>query len=303
MLQFPTDTKKAEKHRGILMPLIFIALAAGFTLPCRGQQNNDNSGLLSEPNRLKFADFLFSQKDYLRAAQEYKECLRKDDNDTVLYKYASSLFGIGSNIEAADNFKPLFFSRELSDLSKLMFFRAYFNNGDYKFFRDLTDQSNYLTPKYSKEIKRLKYTSYLFDNTPLPAQDEFVGAFDDSVQSQISHFYYQKKYPRLKSGATAAILSAFLPGLGKIYTGEYGDGITSFIATGLCAFLSVSDFQARHNFRGWLFAGLTAFFYGGNIYGSAASAQIVNAHIRINLDRDIKAYFSDRNYFLPRMGN
>ena len=100
---------------------------------------------------------------------------------------------------------------------------------------------------------------------------------------------------------TAAILSALIPGAGKIYTGEIGDGITSLIVTALTTCLAITNFKADHKFRGWLFSGLAAFFYAGNIYGSAASAQIYKARIQFNFDKDVKLFFEQRNYFLPKI--
>ena len=61
----------------------------------------------------------------------------------------------------------------------------------------------------------------------------------------------------------------------------------------------MSDFKADHKFRDWLFAGLTAFFYGGNIYGSATSAQIYNAHVNFQLNSDMKLFLEDKDYFVP----
>jgi TM2 domain-containing membrane protein YozV len=94
-------------------------------------------------------------------------------------------------------------------------------------------------------------------------------------------------------------MSAIIPGSGKIYTGQYGDGITAFLVTGALVYLSWANFDAHHQFRGWLFSGLAAMFYGGNIYGSAASAQLFNAGVKISLDNELKAYLDDHNYFMP----
>ena len=98
---------------------------------------------------------------------------------------------------------------------------------------------------------------------------------------------------------TAGILAALLPGAGKIYTNNYSDGIFAFLVTGIISYISYTDFKAHHQFRGWLFAGLTSFFYGGNIYGSVASVQIYNAGINFKLNSDMKIYLEENNYFVP----
>ena len=258
--------------------------------------------LISPKNRLKFGNYLYSGNDYLRAANEYKEYLKNSNNDTVKMKFALCYFRIGRFTEAADNFKGLFFGSALSEEARLLFYESHFFNDDYKNFRDLSEKENYLPVDYGKDVERLNSTTYFLDYTFLPDTNILFKPFDDSVHLKLTDFYYRKKYPSRKSIATAVLLSSVIPGAGKIYIGDIGDGVTSFIATAVSAFLAVSNFQNDHKFRGWLFSGLTAFFYAGNIYGSAASAQIYNARIRFNLQSEIKLYFEQRNYFLPAIG-
>lgn len=264
------------------------------------QLTTDNN-FFSPYNRLKFGNYLYKDKDYLRAASEFKEYLKINSSDTVQFRLSNSFFKISRFTEAADNFKGLFFSSTLSEEARLMFYESNFFQNNFKTFRELAAQENYLSPKYRKEIERLKFTTYFFDNIPLPNENKLLEPFPDSVQSQIAKFYIQKKFPLHKNPTTAVILSTLLPGAGKIYTGEIGDGITALVTTALTAYLAYTNFKAGHQFRGWLFAGMTAFFYGGNIYGSAASAQIYNARIRFDFDKKVRFYFEQRNYFLPQI--
>ena len=286
----------AHKNRSLQIAVLLV-----FLMPILNfaQISNNNSSLFSPVNRLKFGNYLFADKDYLRASVEFKEYLKSFDDDTVRFKYSLCLFNIGKYEEASDNFKTLFYGNPFTEKARLYFYESYFFGKDYKDLRDLVDQQNYKSTQYSKEIERLNNISYLMDDSRLPEMNSFLSVFDDSVQSSIAKFYYQKKNPKHKNPVTAAIFSAIIPGSGKIYTGEIGDGITAFITTALSAYLAYSNFKAEHNFRGWLFTGLTAFFYAGNVYGSAASAQIYNARIRFNFDKEVKIYFGERNYFLP----
>lgn len=298
MIQVKLHSINKSFHKGSLRLTVILF----FLLPILNfaQTSYSNSGLFSLANRLKFGNYLFADKDYLRASAEFKEYLKSFDDDTVRFKYSLCLFNIGKYQEAGDNFKTLFFGNPFSEKARLMFYESYFFRKDYQDLRDLADQQNYMSVQYSKEINWLKNISYLMDNSPLPEINSFLNTFDDSVQSHLAQFYYQKKNPKHKNPVTAAIFSAIIPGSGKLYTGEIGDGITAFITTALSAYLAYSNFKADHNFRGWLFTGLTAFFYAGNVYGSAASAQIYNARIRFNFENEVKIYFGERNYFLPK---
>jgi TM2 domain-containing membrane protein YozV len=272
-----------------------IPFASGYGQPAR------NNNYFSPDKRLQFGTYLYKDKDYLRAANEFKEYLKINSSDTIQFRLSNSFFKVGRFTEASDNFKGLFFSSTISEEARLMFFESSFFENDFNKFRSIADQDIYNSSKYRKEIERLKFISYFFDNTAFPAENIFLEPFPDSVQSQIAKFYIQRKIPSYKSPATAAILSTLLPGAGKIYTGEIGDGITALATTALSAYLAYTNFKADHQFRGWLFTGLTAFFYSGNIYGSAASAQIYNARIRFDFDKEVKFYFEQRNYFLPKI--
>ena len=126
-----------------------------------------------------------------------------------------------------------------------------------------------------------------------------MSPFNSGEERVVKKFYLEKINPPYKSETAAVLLSILIPGAGKIYSDQIGDGIFAAIATGLCGYLAYDNFRAEHNFRGWIFSGLTAFFYAGNIYGSAASAQIYNAGIRFNFSKDVKLYLEQQNYFTP----
>ena len=59
--------------------------------------------------------------------------------------------------------------------------------------------------------------------------------------------------------------------------------------TGVFTFLAVNNFRNDHPTRGWIFSGLAAYFYAGNIYGSAAAAQNYNAAVKFTFDTEPSA--------------
>ena len=76
-----------------------------------------------------------------------------------------------------------------------------------------------------------------------------------------------------------------IPGLGKVYAGDWKDGVVSALIVGSMGYESYVGFHARgtRSVFGWIFAGLTVGFYGGNIYGSYKSAQRYN----LRMDNEI----------------
>jgi len=283
----------------LLLPLKNITVLILLVVPYLVKAQLSDENILSLNNRLKFGNHLFNERDYLRAMNEFREYLKKEDSDTIRFKLSESLYHIGRYKESAESFKGLFFNSSLSEEARLAFYKSNFMLNEFGKFRQLILHDNYQSEKYGREINRLGFISHLLDYSILPDSNNFFSAFEDSSKSDIRKFYLSKKYPEYKNPTTAALLSAILPGLGKIYTNNISDGITSLIATGLLTYLSINNFQNDHQFRGWLFAGLAAFSYAGNIYGSAASAQIYNAGIRFNFESEVKTYFEKRNYLLP----
>lgn len=276
---------------------LFFLLIASLTIAQSGGQ----SDLFSIPNRLKFANHLYAEKDYLRAIGEYKEILKSVENDTVRFRFANSFLKIGRYDEAAQNFKTLFVGSKLEDEAKLSYYQSLFFSNDYSTFRTNYVGGFYLSQKYLRVIERLNSASYFLQQSSLPNESILIKPFEDSVQTRLIYFSQMIKNPPQKNPTTAALLSVVIPGAGKYYTGELTDGLIAFGVTILSGFLAVNNFQHDHQFRGWLFTGLTAFFYGGSIYGSAASAKIYNAKLKSDLDKDIKRYFEERNYFLPKI--
>ena len=287
----------------ILFLFVFISTSNAQSAPTMSERDKPTTNLdslFTTNNRLRFANYLFSDKDYLRAMNEYREYLKVEVNDTARFKFAECFYRMNRFEEASRNFMSLFYHSPFSEQARLGFYKSLFFENDFKGFREYVDEGNYMPQEYKKDITRLKFISYFFDDSVLPDTNKFFPAFNDSNKAAINKFYFMKKYPLKKNPTTAALLSAAVPGLGKIYTGQVGDGITAFIATGLLTFLSATNFSHDHQFRGWLFAGLAAFSYAGNIYGSAASAQIYNAGIKLSFDKEVKLYFEQRNYLLPK---
>jgi TM2 domain-containing membrane protein YozV len=251
--------------------------------------------IYSPANIKRFADYLFCIDDYLRAAIEYEKYLDNNFNDTVEFKIGLSYLNIGNYKESLSWFGRIKLNSGCYNNAQDEYFRSIFELGDFYVFRD-----KYLQRvNNSKETKKLFYFSYFFTNDKLPPPKDFFPSFNSNEKGMVKKFYREKIDPPYKSETTAVILSILIPGAGKIYTDQIGDGIVAAIATGLCGYLAYDNFRAKHNFRGWIFSGLTAFFYAGNIYGSAASAQIYNAGISFNFSKDVKLYLEQKNYFTP----
>ncbi|RPI62310.1 MAG: hypothetical protein EHM44_07070 [Ignavibacteriales bacterium] len=252
------------------------------------------------PENIKlFADFLFCDNDYLRAIDEYEKYLVAVDDDSVQFKIAIAYSSMNDCENATNKLSLIKKTSPFYEQSKIELLKSlYLQNIDSVFY---TVAETLINSKslYANNAYRLKNTALLLSKTELPEKENFLIPFEDEEKKTLSNFYNLKKNPPYKSEALAGVLSAIVPGSGKIYTKDYGDGITAFLLTGLLTYLAYTNFEHDHPTRAWIFAALGAGFYAGNIYGSVASAQIFNAKVNFEFDEGVKLFLEDEKYFTP----
>lgn len=253
----------------------------------------------SPQNIKSFADFLFCDKDYLRAIYEYEKYLIFFDDDTVQFKIALSYSSINDQVDAVEKFKKIKKTSPMYEESKIELLKSLYLldiNSQYFNYADEIIESK---SRYSINAEKIKNTSRLLVNNELPDKQIFLFPFDEDDKNALSNFYDRKVNPGYKSGIIAGILSTIIPGAGKIYTKDYSDGITAFLLTGLFTYLAYTNFEHHHSARAWIFTAVGAGFYTGNIYGSIASAKIFNAKINFEFDEGVKLFLQEKNYFAP----
>ena len=252
------------------------------------------------PENIKlFADFLFCDNDYLRAIDEYEKYLVAVDDDSVQFKVAIAYSSMNDCGNAINKLSLIKITSPFYEQSKIELLKSlYLLNIDSVFYGVAETLINSKS-LYSNNAYRLKNTALLLSKTELPEKGNFLIPFEDEEKKTLSDFYNLKKNPPYKSEVLAGVLSAIVPGTGKIYTKDYGDGITAFLLTGLFAYLAYTNFEHDHPTRAWIFTALGAGFYAGNIYGSVASAQIFNAKVNFEFDEGVKLYLEEKTYYTP----
>lgn len=278
----------------VVILIFFFALRCGYS-----QQIDSTINPLHQHNNiLKFADYLFCEKDYLRAVDEY---LRIDEalrDDKINFKIALSLSAVGDYSSARNIFANVKDNSDYYTSAKLETLKILFLEGKYFELREFIHANHIVSNNAAAQ--KLSNVSFLKIEDKIPLYEEFVIPFDSSEQIELRELYWLKVNPQYKNPITASFLSALIPGAGKIYTGEISDGIFAFLTTGIFTYLSYSNFNADHKFRGWLFTALAAGFYGGNIYGSYASAQIHNVKFKYDFNLQLDFFLTSKNYFMQR---
>jgi TM2 domain-containing membrane protein YozV len=277
--------------------IIFLIILIAFPL----YSQSDSIDFHSPQNIKKFADYLFCENDYLRAAEEYDAYRKIINDDTVDFKIILCY----SRLNAYQLLKNYYSKVPIKKDSPFYydvqyeFLKNEFVNSS-NIFHITYDSSTIRFPddsEHQRSLMKLRMCSYLYEDGLNISKESFLYQFDEDETNKVSYFYDWKKDPPYKSQALAGIFSAVIPGSGKMYVGEWGDGITAFLVSGLFAFLAYDNFKADHNTRAWIFTGLGTLFYGGNIYGSVASAQIYNAKINFEFNDSLKLFLEEENYF------
>ncbi len=108
-------------------------------------------------------------------------------------------------------------------------------------------------------------------------------------EGRMLNHYDVLKSTNPKSPFLAGMMSAAIPGLGRVYAGKPAEGIVSFLY--MAAFgLTSYDFYRGGGLRSPLFiisATVSTVFYAGNIMGSVTAARRVNNEFRHEMDQRI----------------
>lgn len=245
----------------------------------------------SPQNKKLFADHLYCEGDYLRAVLEYQEYLNVYSNDTVLFKSAYGYKKINRFDDAAIRFDQISESSPFYNDSKLFFLESLLKQNKFELLAQQEQSAS-----GSNQLKII-YLANLISTDKLIGRKQFMSVFNNAETAQASEFYRYKIDPPYKSILTAGILSALIPGAGKIYTGQISEGLTAFVITSLFAFISYNNFKHDHDIRGWIFAGTGILFYAGNIYGSAVSADNYNHKLNYEYNRNVLEYLESKNFY------
>lgn len=246
----------------------------------------------SPESRKLFADYLFCTQDYLRATSEYEEYLKFYDNDTSTFKVALGYSLIKSYEEAAKKFSEISTKSNFYHASRLEYLKTQLLLENYAALVKFPPDSNQIN-----ELKLINLSILLSDSKILE-RDKLLNPFLNKEKSEVEMFYKFRKDPPYKSPVIAGLMSAVIPGSGKIYADQLSEGLTALVLNGLFAFLSYNNFKHDHDFRGWIFAGAGTFFYAGNIYGSVAAAKIYNSKLDYEYKEQVLDFLESNNYFI-----
>lgn len=253
--------------------------------------SNDSNDIYSSENVRKFADYLFEQGDYIRASNEYQRYLFFQPINSEEIRYQIALcYRLGGRPEhAIQTFQELL--RHSTD-SKVVS-NAYLQIGISYYLLDQFEKSvehleeslpRISDAHYHAEAEQVIGLSYLMNREWENAEAIFSRLQQSDViavreQSNVfNNFATEGKQLPRRSPFLAGLMSTFVPGSGRLYTGRLNDGLTSLITVGLTGWQAYDGFRrdGLSSVKGWTLGTLGGIFYLGNIYGSVISAQVYN---------------------------
>ncbi|MBE0663835.1 MAG: hypothetical protein IH597_15370 [Bacteroidales bacterium] len=242
-------------------------------------------------------------------------------------QYANYLFLSGNYKLAADEYERLLFQYKADETQALRLIQSYRHSGqedfamqrmdliwdtplqisgnvanEYLILQILAGNYNFVIQNSRENTLLAPQEKLFFEASSLMLEQDYPQAFSmiwsadqepEPVLKSYSSIAAEAMSMKLKSPALSGILSGIIPGSGKIYTGEWQDGLTTFVFVGSTAWQSYRGFSKYgiSSPYGWIMGAISAGFYAGNIYGSVKSANKYNTEKRNNINIRVQAVF------------
>lgn len=280
--------------------LLVLLISSALFVSSRAEEVTDQRIDYFEPgNILTFADYLYERGDYLRAAGEYGRYLfsrhMSADTDSIYYSMIKAFFLAGDYDRCErllEELSGIYPSSHL--ITNISMYRSVvrYHRGDYEGALVLARDSrvegtlrsgivsmSYLHLDDYEQAQKWACLSKPSDQRQSLGETAQGGAGTrlDSLCEKVRN---ADSLPH-KNTAASGVMSAIIPGSGKIYCGRAADGIYSLVIVGLFAWQAIDGFNddGASSVKGWVFGTLGAGFYLGNIYGSVMSAELYNKQV------------------------
>jgi tetratricopeptide (TPR) repeat protein len=271
-----------------IKPLIALIIYSCF---CSVVSISKATDYYSAENVHKFAEYLYQEGDYVRSAKEYERYLRNSPQevDETLFRIGLCYRHAGDAQKAIDFFQRITKEYPQSDFkfsANYQISYTYFLSGQYKesigYIEQVLKETEGEKRQKLETLLALNYlnqrqwrsASNLLDSVKMPLEDKVT----ENIILELKDRSQEGINLKPKSRLLASLMSAILPGTGKIYSKQFGNGIFSLVLVGTTGLLAWDGFRENgiHSVRGWIFGSLCSIFYTGNIYGSGISALAYN---------------------------
>jgi tetratricopeptide (TPR) repeat protein len=256
------------------MRLKLIVLIVLFSFKGLSQDN-----LFNLQNSKSYANYLLASGQYKSASVEFERVVFLDSTDLASGLLLLKSYRLSEDYEMSTQRASELFPNiiEMPKEHAIEYSKSLMSLRDWKQANDFWDKSLTL----SIEDKTLfKATVAIFEGDFKKAQEKVgtISHTNNTLAKGYADIVDRAINGKRKSPFLAGVLSTAIPGLGKVYTGDWKDAIVSLIFTGGMAFQAVRNFNKHgvNNYRPWIYTTIGTGFYLGNIVGSVKSAKDKN---------------------------
>ena len=262
-----------------------------------------DGGYFTPENIYRFADHLYNEGDYLRAAGEFQRYLFTFDSlpinaDSVFYRIGECYRKNRSYGKAVGYYWKVLHEEKEQELA----YHSYYRIGlCYSLMGRLEESSQFLNSNLSAVVDnrvKLRMVQLIAANH-LEKKEwrEARGVLNrrknnDPMSVQLGDFAAAgERLPR-KNKVLAGLFSTIVPGSGKLYCNRAYDGLQSLFTIGILGWQAWDGFHkdGMRSVKGWIFGVIGGTFYLGNIYGSVVAAEIHNEEQEEKLLREVRVF-------------
>lgn len=233
----------------------------------------------------QFAIYLTKTGQYKYAAEEYERLLFLDTNNVDVLNKLIDIYKLDKQyIKGLNKIEQYYPNSKHGMLDSTLSENYLFFLLRNKYYSNSIDFINKYQLFSTKQELNYKLSTYMLDKKWDKTFELYTKKNESLVTPVLSSLIIEKKNLSYKKPWLAATMSAFIPGLGKVYSKNWKDGLIALL------FVSANTWQSYRGFKkngtksayGWIFGGLAFGFYSGNVYGAYKSA------IRYNKRKDEK---------------
>jgi hypothetical protein len=249
--------------------------------------------LMDYGHSLRYADFLFQNKEYTLSAQEYERITRMEPNDTSSMLKLIQSYRLKGDIRQAESKLERMFSNVGTNLPEpfaLERIRIFYKNGQFKECRSFLQKNSTMdsTERVEYEVRTLLMLNEW--NSAKKLSENYL--LIHSKTAGLGYLYdiaCQGAEIKLKKPSLASALSAIIPGAGKVYTGQWKDGGYAFLFVSAFSLLTYeSAKKGGLCLPTVLYGSMALSFYAANIYGSFQSAVRQNRRAKHKLTANLE---------------
>jgi hypothetical protein len=251
--------------------------------------------LYNYENTKKFAEYLAKSGQYDLSTREFERLVfMSPQNDTLKTSLLSMYRRSGKYDEAIIRGKQLYPEiYQMPSATAIEFGRILLLKSDFQTAKNFWE-SNQNISNADKTI--LSATSDMLQDNYKTANEllKILKPEEHPLAADYKELAKQAIEIKRKNPAAAGLLSAIIPGMGRVYAKDWKDGLVSFFFVSTMAIQSVRGFNKSgvKSTRGWIYGGIGFGFYLGNIYGSVVSAKSYNKKSHQSIKNKIDNLFN-----------